>query len=108
MRRYILLMIVFCFTGCASIQPPPGGPEDKTPPTLDTVMPPQRSLNVPRDTKLHFIFTHNIDRASFTSALSITPYLSGPVKYNWDGYDEVTVILPEQLRENTTYVVSLT
>ena len=42
------------------------------------------------------------------SALSITPYLNGIVKYKWSGYDEVVVVLPEQLRENTTYVVSLT
>ena len=108
MSRFIPALLLLGFIGCASIQPPPGGPEDKTPPVLDTVMPHQRQLNVQRDTKLHFIFKKNIDRTSFMSSLSITPYLSGVVKYKWSGYDEVTVILPEQLRENTTYVVSLT
>ena len=108
MSRYLLLTFFLGFIGCASIQPPPGGPEDKTPPALDTIMPHQRQLNVQRDTKLHFFFKKNIDRNSFTSALSITPYLTGNLKYKWSGYDEVIVILPEQLRENTTYVVSLT
>ena len=41
------------------------------------------------------------------SSLSVTPYISGVVKYNWSGYDEVSVELPEELRENTTYVVTL-
>ncbi len=108
MSRHSLAFLFLVFIGCASIQPPPGGPEDKTPPVLDTVMPHHHQLNVQRDSKLHFIFKKNIDRNTFTSALSITPYLSGNVKYNWSGYDEVTVVLPEQLRENTTYVVSLT
>jgi hypothetical protein len=108
MSRYFLPFLFLFIIGCASIQPPPGGPEDKTPPELDTTMPYQRQINTQRDTKLHFIFKKNIDRSSFMAAISITPYLSGVVKYNWDGYDEVTVILPEQLRENTTYVLSLT
>jgi len=108
MSRYILSLLFLSLIGCASIQPPPGGPQDKTPPMLDTIMPHQRQLNVLRDTKLHFIFKRNIDRGSFMSALSVTPYLSGTVKYNWSGYDEVTVVLPEQLRENTTYVISVT
>src|SRR5579872_7213323 len=106
-RFTLLLMTLFCI-GCASIQPPPGGPEDKTPAALDTVIPHQRQLNVLRDTKLHFVFKKNIDRGSFTSSLSIIPYLNGSLKYKWYGYDEVVVTLPDQLRENTTYVVSLT
>jgi hypothetical protein len=108
MSRYLLLIFSIGCIGCASIKPPPGGPEDKTPPALDTIMPHHRQLNVQRDTKLHFFFKRNIDRGSFMSALSITPYLNGSVTYKWSGYDEVTVVLPEQLRENTTYVVSLT
>ena len=107
MSRFIPALLLLGFIGCASIKPPPGGPEDKTPPALDTVMPSQRHLNVERDTKLHFIFKENIDRSSFMSSLSVIPYMSGVVKYKWSGYDEVVVTLPEQLRENTTYVVSL-
>ncbi len=107
MSRFIPFLLFLGFIGCASIQPPPGGPEDKTPPTLDTTMPHQRQLNVERDTKLHFIFKKNIDRSSFMSSLTVIPYMSGVVKYKWSGYDEVVVVLPEQFRENTTYVVSL-
>ena len=96
MSRYFSLVFFLGFIGCASIQPPPGGPEDKTPPDLDTVIPHQRQLNVPKDTKLHFIFKKNIDRTSFMTALSVIPYMSGVVKYNWSGYDEVEVVIHEQ------------
>jgi hypothetical protein len=108
MSRYIIPVLLVALASCASIQPPPGGPDDKTPPMLDTVMPHNRQLNVERDTKLHFFFKRNIDRSSFTNALTLTPYMSGQVKYNWSGYDEVKVVLPEQLRENTTYVLTVT
>ncbi|HET6512002.1 MAG TPA: Ig-like domain-containing protein, partial [Candidatus Kapabacteria bacterium] len=92
---------------CASIQPPPGGPEDKTPPEIVEISPAPRSINVPRDTRLRFIFSTPLERATFQSAFNITPYVNGRIEYDWSGYDEVTVILPELLRENTTYSVSL-
>lgn len=95
------------FISCASIQPPPGGPEDKTPPEIIGISPEPRSINVDRDTRLRFIFSTPLDRASFQSALTITPYVNGRLEYDWSGYDEVTVILPEPLKENTTYSVSL-
>lgn len=65
------------------------------------------SLNVPTDVKPYFQFAQNVDRSSFMQAISITPYMSGQVKYDWSGYDEVQVQPPEKLRENTTYVVTL-
>lgn len=33
--------------------------------------------------------------------------MNGSLEYDWDGYDEVTIIFPELLRANTTYSVSL-
>jgi hypothetical protein len=100
-------LLASIFVSCASIQPPPGGPEDKTPPEIIGISPEPRSINVDRDARLRFIFSTPLDRASFQSALTITPYVNGRVEYDWSGYDEVTVILPEPLRENTTYSVSL-
>jgi hypothetical protein len=99
--------LVLCLASCASIQPPPGGPEDKTPPEIIEISPAPRSINVPRDTRLRFIFSTPLERATFQSAFNITPYVNGRIEYDWSGYDEVTVILPELLRENTTYSVSL-
>lgn len=108
MRRLASLLLLLLVAGCAAIQPPPGGKEDKTPPKIEEVTPAPQSLNVSRTTKLHFQFQHNLDRSSFTNAITITPYMSGVVKYDWSGYDEVTVNLPDTLRANTTYIVTLT
>ncbi len=103
----LYVLLVLSLASCASIQPPPGGPEDKTPPEIIEISPAPRSINVPRDTRLRFIFSTPLERATFQSAFNITPYVNGRIEYDWSGYDEVTVILPELLRENTTYSVSL-
>jgi hypothetical protein len=103
-----LFALVACWAfGCASIQPPPGGPEDKTPAAVDTTTPYNRQLNVARNTKLYFRFDRPVDRASFIQALTITPYVNGVINYDWSGYDEVTVEFPEMLRDSTTYTVTL-
>jgi len=106
-------LAAFCFLiislaqGCASIQPPPGGPEDKTPPTIVTATPADRSINVPRDTRIHIEFENAIDKQTLPQAFSITPYLTGLPTFKWSGYDEVDIVLPGDLRENTTYTVTL-
>ncbi len=105
-RSLWVLFLLLC--GCAAIQPPPGGPEDKNPPAMDTTEPPQKALNVSRTPRIRFQFKQNVDRNSFAQAITITPYLPGVVKYNWYGYDEVQVELPDTLRKNTTYVITLT
>lgn len=106
--NFVALVLLLCLVAsCASIQPPPGGPEEKTPPGVDTTTPHNRQLNVARDTKLYFRFDRPVDRASFIQALSITPYVNGIINYDWSGYDEVTVELPERLRDSTTYTVTL-
>lgn len=106
--RTLALPFILLLAGCAAIQPPPGGKEDKTPPAIEEVTPAAGSLNVPRTTKLHFHFKHNVDRSSFTSAITVTPYMNGVVKYDWYGYDEVVVNFPDTLRSNRTYIVTLT
>ncbi len=102
-----LLAFGSIIASCASQQPPPGGPTDTTRPKIDTTMPHDRQLNVPRDAKIYFRFDRDVDRASFAQAFSIQPYLNGQVTYHWSGHDEVTVKLPEKLRDSTTYTVQL-
>lgn len=102
-----ILLIFYLAQGCASIQPPPGGPEDKTPPAIDTTTPFNRQTNVATDTRLHFEFSTPLDKASFTQAFTITPYITGTPVFKWSGYDEVNVVLPGKLRPNTTYTVTL-
>lgn len=107
MRLLPLAIIVYLFTGCASIKPPPGGEEDKTPPSIDTTYPFNNALNVPVTIKPHINFEQNVDRASFMQSVTLTPYMGGVIKFDWSGYDEVELELPESLRDSTTYILTI-
>jgi hypothetical protein len=107
MKVSLLLAIVCTVWGCASIKPPPGGDEDKTPPTVDTTFPSIGATNVPKDIKPRIIFEQNVDRSSLTQSVTITPYMPGVIKYDWSGYDEVELELPEPLRDSTTYILTI-
>ncbi|HEY6171619.1 MAG TPA: Ig-like domain-containing protein [Candidatus Kapabacteria bacterium] len=107
LRHLLSAAFLLLLTSCASIKPPPGGEEDKSAPEIDTTMPTAGMTNVPRKTTIHFEFAQDIDRSSFMQSITITPYMQGVVKYDWSGYDEVDIELPDSLRENTTYVVTL-
>jgi hypothetical protein len=102
------LLTTYLITGCASQQPPPGGPVDTTRPKIDSVIPHNRDLNVPRDTRLYFQFDRDVDQSSFMSAFSMMPYLNGTPKFHWKGRNIVRVELPDSLRDSTTYSVQLT
>ncbi|MEO6941051.1 MAG: Ig-like domain-containing protein [Candidatus Kapaibacterium sp.] len=106
-RIPIRVLLLLWIAGCASIQPPPGGPEDKTPPALLESTPKERATNVSRDVRIHFLFAAPLDKNTFSQSFSITPYITGKLKFSWSGSEEVEVRLPELLRENTTYTVSL-
>jgi hypothetical protein len=103
----LLALFLLALGSCASIQPPPGGPEDKTPPEVDTTFPSDRSTNVARDVRIQFVFSTNVDRSSFQQSVTVSPFVNGEIRYDWSGYDEVELIFPELLRENTTYTISL-
>ena len=108
-QKFFLFVIAFTWLlqSCASIQGPPGGPEDKTEPKILETTPKERQTSVPRNVRLHFKFVDALDKTSFLSAFSITPYIIGKLKYVWSGLDEVEVRLPDSLRANTTYTISL-
>ncbi len=107
-RFFVPVLAVLLLGSCASQQPPPGGPVDSTRPAIDSVLPRNRSTNVPTHTKLFFRFDRDVDQSSFMTAFSIMPYINGTPKYRWSGHREVTVELPEPLRDSTTYTVQLT
>ena len=72
MRRFfapafILLLLGF---GCAQIKPPPGGPEDTSPPKAVEVMPADSTINVPIDTPIKIVFDEYIQASASNIALS--------------------------------------
>lgn len=72
MRRFfapaiILLLLGF---GCAQIKPPPGGPEDTSPPKVIEVLPADSAVNVRLDTPIRILFDEYIQASASNIALS--------------------------------------
>jgi len=69
----ILLLTVVLLWGCAVVKPPSGGPEDKTPPNLLSIVPAPDSTGVGRDVTVSIDFSEDIDAASFKKKINIYP-----------------------------------
>jgi hypothetical protein len=93
------------FSACATPVPPTGGPADQTPPVIVSSTPTADAVNV-EGSRLQIRFSEYVDLASFQRAFSISPAMDGEVDFGWSGRT-VTIDLPEPLRSNTTYVVTL-
>jgi hypothetical protein len=71
----LLLVGALLVVACAVIQPPPGGPEDKTPPSVVRTIPTADSAGVARDVAPDIIFSEKVDPASFkNTVLSYPPH----------------------------------
>lgn len=98
-------MILLVLSACAVPVPPTGGPPDSTPPALASSEPAAGSVDVSTD-RLVFEFSEPVDANSFRTAFSITPELGGPIEVKASGRS-VEVRLPEELRDVTTYRITL-
>lgn len=98
------IALVFC--SCADIGTPPGGPEDKTAPEIFYVKPEAGSVKVPVDTEFEIRFSKNMDKTNTEKAVFISPLFFNYPKFEWSG-KKLKVIPPENLRENTTYVLTI-
>lgn len=99
------LCLVVVVTGCAVPIPPTGGPPDSTPPSLSSSIPADGETRVSART-LEFEFSEPVDTRSFRTAFSITPDLPGVPEFSGSGRT-MKVRLPDDLREATTYIVTL-
>jgi len=107
--RRPLEMCIFCLlcVACAQQVPPSGGPEDRSPPKIVSVVPENKSTLVARDQVVEFEFTDRIDRKSVARALFITPNLDE------DEFDvklkgrNLRIEFDDSLMTDRTYVVTL-
>ncbi len=58
---------------CAYPEPPPGGPEDKIPPSIVSTVPREDSARVARDVAPVFFFNEKVDAASFKNRIFVYP-----------------------------------
>ena len=91
--------------GCANPVAPSGGPPDTTPPAIVETSPAEGAVNV-SPSEIRFTFSEYVDQNSFSQAFSINPEPDGRLEFDWGGRS-VEVELPESLRPNTTYILTL-
>ena len=60
---------------CAVMEPPTGGPEDKTPPEIIEVIPAADSTGINRTQKIQVVFSEKIDSESFRQRIIFYPEL---------------------------------
>lgn len=104
LRQTFTVLLACFFFGCAGQVAPSGGPPDTVPPEVIRTVPGQGSLNV-RDGVVLLEFSEYVDKRSVESALFVSPD-AGELTFDW-GSTDVEVRFGAELRESTTYVVSL-
>ncbi len=98
--------ILVCISSCAVVEPPPGGPVDKTPPHLVAVFPDSGTTGLGDVTVLHFTFSEKMDRASAFSWLYFFPD-QRIRKTKWHGATVADVFLEAPLPADTLIVVEI-
>lgn len=108
-RAFVALIFsIIILYACARQLPPPGGPEDRTPPQILSVIPEQNATRVALSTRPRLVFSENIDHPSFAQAFFVSPPVPSekPIRFRWHG-KEVEVIFPDSLHTARTYVINL-
>lgn len=106
-RLALPLVALALVAACANPVPPGGGPRDTTPPSIRQSTPAAGAVNVPTDTRIvRLTFTEYVNRGSLVQALSLTPAFERRLEFDWDGRT-VEMELPDALRDNTTYIVTI-
>ncbi len=74
MRNFVWLLLVLAIVySCAVMEPPTGGPEDKTPPEIVETVPAPNSAGVKRTQKVQIIFSEKLDSESFRKRIIFYP-----------------------------------
>ena len=102
---FCLISFATLFSSCANQEPPPGGPEDKTPPVIINLSPRDSTTNFSGN-KLSFEFDEYVNRRSFEEAFFISPAPSSAPKFDWTG-KSVDVIFDKGFDINKTYSVTI-
>ncbi len=91
---------------CAKVGVPPGGPEDKTGPSIVQCYPANNAVIVPRKLVARLVFSEPVNRSSVEAALFLSPDPRQRLMYRWRG-QSLELIYLDSLLENRTYVISV-
>ncbi len=103
-RNFILLfIIILTFQKCANQVAPPGGDDDKTPPTVIETYPKSGTLNF-NEQFVEFSFSEYVDKNGIRDAIFVSPIIDGVLEYSWTN-KSVEITFPDSLKNNTTYSI---
>ncbi|MFZ4619667.1 MAG: Ig-like domain-containing protein [Bacteroidota bacterium] len=102
--KFHFTIVLFLLAGCAGQRPPEGGPADSVPPEIISVTPAPNTVNF-TDNSIVIEFSEYVDRRSVEDAVFISPAIDEK-EFDWSG-TEVEIIFHQELRKNTTYVLTI-
>lgn len=105
-EKTILFIVLFLLGSCANQAPPPGGPEDRTPPQVFSTIPEANSLNVDLNTKIEILFSEKIDSRSIQNAIFISPNPGESVEIKSKG-KKIILKFDKPLIDDVTYTITL-
>jgi hypothetical protein len=103
-RISLCAILSLLLAGCAGQRLPEGGPVDTNPPEIVSVFPQPGSTGFGGSSIL-FEFSEYVDRRTTEEAVFISPNIEEK-EFDWSG-KEMEIIFHEELRKNTTYVVTI-
>lgn len=104
--KLLISLLFFLSLNCAKVSSPPGGPADKTGPSVITTIPENNSTLVAPNDRITIQFSEAVEKKEVEKAIFISPRFSGDLKYKWKR-STLTLVLPDSFAKNTTYVVSV-
>jgi len=105
--NHLIMLIVILTFSCATVLPPPGGPEDKLPPRVSGTTLTPNSINQSLNLDLTLQFDEWIIQKPPNGAIAISPPISGRLRLKADG-DKLRIYATEPLDSNTTYTLTVT
>lgn len=105
-KKIITISMVFYFLySCANQLPPGGGPPDTVAPEIIDIYPHDQTINY-NDNFIEITFSEYVNKRSVQESIFISPNIEGIIEYDWSG-KSVELELPDTLRKNTTYTVTI-
>lgn len=101
-----LIIATWLIFACAKQMPPPGGPEDKTPPEVVRTIPAPGAVDVATRTRWEIVFSEQMNRKIVADAIFISPLPSEAMAFKWRG-KRLKIEFGDTLKENRTYVMTI-
>jgi hypothetical protein len=99
-------LMAIMMVSCAKVGAPPGGPEDKTGPTVVDHYPKSDAVQVARHMVARLLFSEAVNHQSVESALFLSPDPLQRLRYHWRGRT-LELIYLDPLEADRTYVISV-